>query len=435
MAHVWGIRLRLREQGRCVLVCGLVGLFVLGDAWIMAQGFSISFEKVQDRIVAVTCEATDRSDQESKRTTSTGFFVSPHGDIITSFHLLKNKKLKQYDPLDLDCWVSIGNKESRDEQAPRTLRVTPMSHNERYDLLHLRMNDGRSNHKYFVVSPNPQRDAPEGSTVYTSGFPNSIPSKVDSGQVTSTRGPEEHEELWAINREVEEGQSGSPVFLENLKVIGLIRGKDRGQVTQSYLVPSSYIVSLLPWLINLRQPDSPAGHLRVDAFVIETPKRQEKTFKWSPNNISEDPDKRVSMCIQPTPGWFIEKESVRFIKKNISGSSEFNEPIGSTEACGVLLTGTIRNTKGLGYAIRGGLEIEGTYTEVKQESKVTRHLRDEEVSPGPMTIVLPPGTESYKVELETFDGTVVRLLGKGQKGRLEVKDDAQLKSLSIEILE
>lgn len=429
------------RKRRISVVCGLVVLCTLSTPGPRIS--ASTFEQVQERLVAITCETIDQSDQVRKRYTSSGFFISPFGDIITSFHLLKNTHIKKYDPDHLDCWVSIGSKESQNEQVPGKLRAVAKKHDETHDILHFKVINGRSDYKYFAVDQNPQGHVPIGTTVLTAGFPKSLPRKGDTAQITSTHGPEHNEELWVINSEVEEGQSGSPVFLEkNLKVIGVIKGQDKEKVTQGYIVPSYHIVRLVPDVKNFHGRDSPAGRLRIEATVADedSPYSNTKTLEWIERNMEGGRDRSVEKCIDPTPEWKIDRASVRFPYVSTSRRSHFHkDQLDSDEKCLLWLRGVLRNDRWLlsflfGEDV-GRLEVHVEYKEVKQKLSV-QEISVPDVYAGPLSLKLPNSTQHYKVMLFNPDGELIgKLSGPGEHLRLEIKDDAGLKSLSINILD
>lgn len=430
----------LCSRKHCIsVVCGLVVLCTLSTPGPTI--YASTFERVQERLVAITCETIDQSDQLRKRYTSSGFFISPLGDIITSFHLLKNTHIKKYDPDHLDCWVSIGSKDSQNERVPGKLRAVAKKHDETHDILHLKVTNGRSDYKYFVVDENPQGHVPVGTTVLTTGFPESLSRNGDTAQITSTQGPEHNEELWVINSEVEQGQSGSPVFLEkSLKVIGVIKGQDKKKATQGYIVPSHHIVRLVPDVKNFHGRDSPAGRLRIEAKVAAPPFRQEVKREWTDRLVEGEAERPAKMCAQPTPGWEIDPKSVKFRPISKSKVSDYPERVESNKECPLLLTGKlIRDTSLISFIFLGEqeayLEMHVSYLE-EQPQLVSMSVYDEDVYPGPLSLKLPDGTQNYKVMLIDPEGKPIgELSGKGENYRLVVQDDGGLKVLSVEVLD
>lgn len=425
------------QKYRIAAVCGLTVMCVLSTS--EARGDALSFERVRERLVAITCETKDQSDQKLKVGTSSGFFVSPLGDIVTTFHLLKNEMIKQYDPHHIACWISIGSTESRGEKAPGMLQVEEKGHDETHDLLHLKVKNGRSDYKYFAVSENPRRDVRGRGAIDTAGFPESVPSKGETTQVTSMHGPEHNEELWTINSEIQSGQSGSPVFLrENLKVVGVIKGQDKAYARQGYMIPSDYIVRLVPDVKNYHGKDSPAGRLRIEVNIAMPRDQESKPLGWYIENDKGGTDKEVKKCFYPSPGWEIDRASVHLeqpIRKSIR--SDF-VGVSFKQDCPLGLTGIVRNEQWFLFAEEVGyLDLRGNYIEVKQQPREQQvQVFDKEVYPGALSHALPDGTQNYKVTLFDPDGKpIAELSGEGEDGRLEIKNDAGLKVLSINVLD
>lgn len=144
---------------------------------------------------------------------TTGFFVDKEGNILTSYHLLSS--LKDYQPDTLRIDVRRLHKETR------PLRAEIVDAKEARDILRLKLVNP------FLAAPpcvstNSSPSSLINSTVSTAGFPKDLPFAFATGRILSSDGPNGS---LVADIAVQPGQSGSPVFLENGTVVGIIKGQ------------------------------------------------------------------------------------------------------------------------------------------------------------------------------------------------------------------
>jgi Trypsin-like peptidase domain len=144
----------------------------------------------------------------------TGFFVSKDGQILTSYHLLD--KVSEAIPESVTIKVFIGGKEGQQ----RTANVVDAKPNS--DLLLLKIRSGLKENVPVKLG-SAWRLSAQHTTVYTSGF---FADGNDIGyqdEITSFNGP--GGSTWMLKTQVDEGQSGSPVYLDDGTVIGVLKGE------------------------------------------------------------------------------------------------------------------------------------------------------------------------------------------------------------------
>ncbi len=164
----------------------------------------------------------------------TGFIVSEDGQVLTVNHLLLG--LGPYVPETLKITGRVGQRGEPFDVKAAVINALPT-----LDLLLLKLS----------IGPNPYKPVKLGSTrsvdvltnIGTSGFPLNQPGIwVDTGKVQSREGL--GGSLWGTSMSFNAGQSGSPVYLENGAVIGVVKGQLSGS-NINYFVPIDFADTLL----------------------------------------------------------------------------------------------------------------------------------------------------------------------------------------------
>jgi hypothetical protein len=169
---------------------------------------------------------------------ATGFFVSDDGLILTTYHLLGD--LGDVDGQTVTIAAHVGSKTGQ----PAFDNATIMNAAPLLDLLLLKVDPGID-----TIVPVKLGTAESLSTdddIYTSGFRETSPYHTDRGHLTSRTGPRGH--LWTVSTRFESGQSGSPIYNAEGRVIGIAKGNDGKAPDQNYMVPIQFADPLLAHL-------------------------------------------------------------------------------------------------------------------------------------------------------------------------------------------
>jgi V8-like Glu-specific endopeptidase len=156
-------------------------------------------------------------------TQGTGTVVSSDGYILTAYHLLSklekaapgNARIR---PETVKVRVSIGKKADDPTDAAAVIGSIPAT-----DLLLIKVAETGQPLPFAQLALAPDLVLLKvNSTVYTSGFPASLNDIAYSDQVTSKNGPGGF--TWVLGKPAIEGQSGSPVYNDKGKLVGVMKG-------------------------------------------------------------------------------------------------------------------------------------------------------------------------------------------------------------------
>jgi hypothetical protein len=181
-------------------------------------------EIVRKSLVYIEATGATETLQQLKEV-GTGFIVDGDGLILTSYHLIGNLEEKKADPLSVEIKVSIGSKN------PPTIVAQIVDSKQSADLLLLKISPQENGIVLQPLHLGQMSDVPHITSpkILTSGFrgDSAMPSwVVTEAQVKSRSGPRGF--TWVIDKEVDGGQSGSPVYIQNpggeVSVIGVVKG-------------------------------------------------------------------------------------------------------------------------------------------------------------------------------------------------------------------
>lgn len=207
------------------------------------------YKKVVRSLVFIEAKGIAEEDDQTVEVAaeSNGFLTSDDGFVLTNYHLLK--KLGQRGKVhEVKFTVRIGSKHAE-------ARPAKISHDDRLnDLLQLKVQDVAS----LSVAPQPVRFlAPAtlesmrststifSASIYSVSFKKSIGDyERDKGHVTSTDEGQSGK-LWVSNMRYDEGESGSPIFLANGRVIGIVKGEDNN-TTAGLFIPIVHARNIEP---------------------------------------------------------------------------------------------------------------------------------------------------------------------------------------------
>lgn len=168
---------------------------------------------------------------------ATGFFVSDDGFILTAYHLLdRMHDMGGEDTIAVD--VSIGDPQKPPVTAAIVNGLAPL------DLLLLKI---RPDESFTPVKLGTAQMLDERAELFTSGFLNTQLLTKD-GTLANKVGELGIGYLWALNVSVPAGMSGSPVYLKDGTVVGLLKGQDKNDPSIGYMVPIEYADALIAHL-------------------------------------------------------------------------------------------------------------------------------------------------------------------------------------------
>jgi S1-C subfamily serine protease len=156
-----------------------------------------------------------------------GTVVSQDGYILTSYHLLSKLQrsipaagggFMRVKPETVRFRVSIGKKTDNPPDVAAVISAIPET-----DLLPIKIPETQAPLPFAQLALAPDFGQMNvGTTVYTSGFPASLTDIAYSDQVSSKNGPGGF--TWVLGKPPMSGQSGSPVYNDNGKLIGVLKG-------------------------------------------------------------------------------------------------------------------------------------------------------------------------------------------------------------------
>jgi len=90
-----------------------------------------------------------------------------------------------------------------------------------------------------------RRQLKAGDRVYSIGCPQNLQRMVQVGIVEGPPAMVNGQPLWQVNMEVLPGSSGSPVFDQDGRLVGVVKGRYRGTETRGFLIPIDTILEFL----------------------------------------------------------------------------------------------------------------------------------------------------------------------------------------------
>lgn len=323
---------------------------------------------VVSKLAIVTIKPQSLEHEPAK---ATGFFVSKNGLFITSYHTLHKlkKALGGYNNEDFIFSVHQENTPSKKKWTATLEKVDQKS-----DLLSLNVRVGGNGVDYFKYDPQIENQITLASTkVYTYGYPGGYEHLSDIGVIKSFEGPELNEHLWVTSMEFKSGQSGSPVYLKDGRLVGLVKGSERNFDKNNFFVPVSVIDEFLG---NRLERLEPAYSTKDSITNIKTPNESKlhkrtvtRSFYERNPHCAEDRD--IVWHVKASEGWKIETGSIKTTVTSKSRQSHFRN-ISDISSNGFRLNAAIRNhgecVEVLGSPVvkdgRGSLGVDVKFNEV-----------------------------------------------------------------------
>lgn len=381
-------------------------------------------DSVRVTLVRVTAEAV--GDDSSKcpgcplTSIATGFFVSSYGRLVTAHHLIGS--LGAFDRATLH--ITVQPNPYSNDRLPAEIEYVDNAH----DVLVLLVPRVRE----FAYMRSAPRDSVELSAteIFTSGFPEAYAYMTDTGRVKAFNGPEGAFYLWVTNMEFKGGQSGSPVYLADGGLIGLVKGSEAGFDKNSFIIPIEYVERL----VKLDQQDGVGdvaaappvllGTVRLIGVVSDRP--VERVFKETDRSCGKG--KSVEWRVAAQSGWRIDPATVSVKVLKATGGSQFKGVRDSGES-GFTVTGNVtgfRDCRLAGFPPlartgRGDLFVRVMYTERRADASEIEFARLPLRSGDTLTQPLPGGSGDVKVVLDSPDGKSTTQLGPGEQEAFTVE--------------
>ena len=167
----------------------------------------------------------------------TGVMISSDGLVLTTYHLIGALLDKEVDGQTVKISANIEEK----SEFPRFGNVTIMNAAPLLDLLLLKIPP--TSDPFIPAKIGSAADLKPEDTIYTSGFPHSANYTTQSGQVNSKDGPRGY--LWTVTLPFLSGQSGSPVYDKDGRIVGIAKGNDERAENQNYMIPIQFADPLI----------------------------------------------------------------------------------------------------------------------------------------------------------------------------------------------
>jgi hypothetical protein len=173
-----------------------------------------------------------------KQAQATGFFVSGDGFILTSYHLLDTFETDK--GVNLSVMATVGG-----PGAPFKFEASVVNALPPLDLLLLKIRP--SDVIEFVPVRLGRTELITDDRVFASGYHGTDPFSLE-GPIANRLGPAGVGYLWALQMQVAAGQSGSPVYLGDGTVVGMLKGNNSSAAHIGYMIPIEYADALIAHL-------------------------------------------------------------------------------------------------------------------------------------------------------------------------------------------
>lgn len=428
------------------LVAAAVCVFNVGASGAQTED---PHKKALRSIVLVTAEAKRTEDSDCfacpDSATSTGFFITDDGMVTTSYHTVRKLLDAQAKPESIKFFVQLDQYSQRREafveyfdHAHDILIVkTPARKEGPFD--YLRYRKGAK----AVIKPAITR-------IYTVGYPEGYNFQQGSGHVKAFEGPISRDlYLWTTDMKFKDRQSGSPVYLDDGSVIGLVKGSEERFDQNNFFVPIQYAVNLAQshfeafGELRLTPVNSAGiGRLQVIARVPET-KREERVTTRTVDEKTEvcQQEKVVARTVKASGGWTLVPSKIT-ASAQVSLGSTFTG-IEEESPTSFVVTGVLRSqsqpcTKEGGISVTpyfpGTMKVDVAFTEFREMTSLREtvvHQR-QAIEGSAFEAQLPAGATPSMVVYQKNDGTVIRQSGIGSQDGLSVRLGAA-NTLSIEL--
>lgn len=236
----------------------------------------------------------------------TGFFISKDGLLVTAYHLWGDMEQRGVDPATMSIEVTF------DPDSPKTVQAQQLYTNRVADVMVLYAPVGGRNVPTLKPADRTTAKVVEASTpIYSAGYPDGIGFSVSRGYIKSFDGPRAPVPAWTTDITFKGGESGSPILLEDNRVIAIAKAVDKESTQIGLIVPSRFVPrdywdgagsdSLLA---------STAGRVLVEArSTVAAPEVRTRDITFANPSCAGARD--VANSVTARPGWTIDPASVK----------------------------------------------------------------------------------------------------------------------------
>jgi hypothetical protein len=176
---------------------------------------------------------------------ATGFFVDSFGTVVSSYHVMST--LGTHITSDGVSFSVITGDVIASQQRPASLEYFDAIH----DILVLKVPGDWDDVPYFRSAKRPHDVAL-------------------TGIIKAMNGPPPLSYLWVTDMQFEDAQSGSPVYLEDGSLLGIVKGTEKLFPKNDFFVPVEYLENLIPAVLKTATTSAPqqTGQLQISAAVF-----------------------------------------------------------------------------------------------------------------------------------------------------------------------
>lgn len=394
-----------------------------------AQDVQKAHEQVSKALGYVVAEALMAEDTLSPgvpvESRATGFFIDRYGTFVTNHHLIS--ALGSYERSTLKITVHMGDAYASEKRPAEIDFRDAMK-----DLLVLRVR-GSFGHSFSHVRPDfaHQADITLAQTpVYTMGFPEGYSYMTGDGKINAFDGPTGHFYLWVTDMRFKSGQSGSPVYLQDGRIVGVVKGQERGFEQNNFIIPFRYVVRLAgPGYFSVARVtnSTPGGgnKSREDIMTalepeparikvyghVPAPSVERRTVSriYQGTNLPCRPSEKLTWAVEATEGWMIDTSSIKTTvvqkaaKALFSGIDTVSKKAFALKATLENAGDCVRDPSGrvIDEDVPASLDLGVTYTELREVTVPKQRLLYEAAYDGEAVAldVLPEGVTDVKAML------------------------------------
>ncbi|WP_417461033.1 S1 family peptidase [Kordiimonas sp.] len=402
------------------LTLSLTAVLAISTAQALhAQGVQQTHEQVSKALGYVVAKALMAEDTLSPgvpvESHATGFFIDRFGTMVTNHHLLE--ALGNYEPSTLTITVHMGDIYAS-EKRPAEVDFLDATK----DLLVLRVR-GSFGHKFNHVRPDfaYQTDITLAQTpVYTMGFPEGYSYMTGDGKINAFDGPSGHLYLWVTNMQFKSGQSGSPVYLEDGRIVGVVKGQERGFAQNNFIIPFRYVARIAgpgyfgPTEVVDKSTDDIIAAMKPEPARLKvyghvpSPSVERRTVNrtFERANAPCTPSENLVWGVEAADGWMIDTSTIetRVVRKAakalFSGLDAVSEKAFQLKAKLENAGDCVRDPSGrvIDEDVPASLDVGVTYTELREVMVPKQRLLYEAAYDGKAVAldVLPEGVTGVK---------------------------------------
>lgn len=195
---------------------------------------------VKTAIVRIEISGIHAANSAKKSASGTGFIVSPDGFVLTNYHLMQELAGVDIDTIKFSVFSGNG--------AP--VKALPVNGSEASDLLLLKIPERDA--QYPTVALGSALELQIGASLSTIGYPKpddpqfQLDPQFRDGTLSAREGPSGS--LWTVSIPFSPGISGSPVFTDDGKVVGVARAVSPQDGESRYMIPIHFADTILTHL-------------------------------------------------------------------------------------------------------------------------------------------------------------------------------------------